>query len=200
MGKTKKTCVFDMDGVIAETHYALENKIKQKYPKFSLNNVHTYNFNKELGKEYIDLLQVPTEEIFKEFRNKEIFEEAKIAPYFIDFIENNKDKYNFVIHSLAFSDKVAQSKKIWLQKQLGSKLNYFSNIIIVIGNNKPALDNVDYIFEDSLKQLQKYNENYPNTKLILYDMPFNQKDYNKEYENVLEKCIRIKSFKNLELN
>lgn len=101
---------------------------------------------------------------------------------------------------MAFSDKVAQSKKIWLQKQLGSKLNYFSNIIIVVGNNKPALDNVDYIFEDSLKQLQKYNENYPNTKLILYDMPFNQKDYNKEYENVLEKCIRIKSFKNLELN
>ena len=75
MEKTKKTCVFDMDCVIAGTHYALENKIKQKYPKFSLNNVHTYNFNKELGTCFCCKNLIPFSErnLLISFSNEEAF-------------------------------------------------------------------------------------------------------------------------------
>lgn len=192
--KKKPICVFDMDGVISRTHYALEKELKKNYPQFSLNNVFTYNFNQDLSEIEKQLLGVPCDIIFKEFRKTTVFEEAEIAPFFLDFIEKNKDKYDFIIHSLAFSDEVAKTKKNWLKEKLGDRLNYFKDIIIVIGNNKPALDNVDYIFEDSLKQLKKYDDTYPNTKLVLYDMPFNRPQFNNSYKNILDKCKRIYNF------
>lgn len=194
MEMKKKVCVFDMDGVISNTHYALEKELKKEYPNFSMNNVFTYSFNQDLTKREQELLGVPVDIIFKEFKKNTVFEQAELAPFFLDFIEKNKDKYEFIIHSLAFSNEVAKTKKIWLQEKLGDKIDYFKDIIIVVGNNKPALENVDYIFEDSLKQLTKYNEEYPNTKLILYDMPFNRPKFNTSYKEVLDKCKRIYNF------
>lgn len=193
----KKVCILDMDGVVSRTHYSLEKELKKEYPLFSMENVLTYNFNKELGQEEMDKLGVSTDIIFKTFRNPDVFEQAELAPYFIDFLESNKDKIDFKIHSLAFCKEVGDIKEIWLEKKLGKYLKYFSDIMIEVGNNKPALENVDYIFEDSLKQLQKYYNSFPNTKLMLFNMPFNQKEYNPNFSEVLEHCTRIYSFENL---
>lgn len=189
-----KTCLFDMDGVAARTHYALETELKKTYPKFTLENVHTYNFNKELGNKEIEKLTCPIDVIFKTFRNPEVFRNAELEPSFLQFLEENKNKYKYIIHSLAFTEEVAKVKQEWLEEKLKDKLKYFEDIKIVVGNSKPALPGIDFVFEDSLKQLQKYSVGYPKTNLILYNMPFNQEEYNPEYKEIFEKCKRIYSF------
>ena len=182
----KKKVIFDMDGVIARTHYCLEKKLKERYPGFELNNVYTYYFNKELGQEKMDLLQCPHDEIFKEFCNPDVFEQAELEPGVIELMEQYMDEYEFEIHSLAYTEEVKEAKLRWLQDKFGDKLKYFSKIEIVVGKTKPALEDVAYVFEDTLKQIRKYNELNPNTKAILFDMPYNQEFYNQEYNDVFQ--------------
>ena len=197
--KEKKICLLDMDGVVVRTHYYLEKCLQKKYPKFSMENVHTYNYNKELGESEIAKLGVPIDVIFKEFRNPEIFLNAEMSPHFISFLDSHAEEYDYIIHSLAYCKEVGEVKKIWLTEKLKDRLHLFKDIIIEVGNNKPALPNVDVVFEDSLKQLKKYQTEYPKTQLVLCNMPYNQEEYNTEYKDVFEKCKRIYSFEHVNL-
>lgn len=221
----KKTYVFDMDGVFVDTHTALENKVKTKYPYFSMCNVITYDFNKKLlsfdksmlenilhkrnivvdiesENFYEDILQANRKEIFSILGELDTFEHANVFEKTSDKIKLLIDNGNHIVfNSVAYTQEIISQKDNLLNKIFN---NYPIEKRLMLGNKEKIIVQNGVFFEDSLEELVEYIQNN-NFEGIFYlvNKPYNQEDCYSEYEKYFPFITRVSSLEealNIELN
>lgn len=183
--KVSKKVVIDVDGVLLDTHSALEARLKAMGYSFEMKRVLTYDFNKSLpvekvpnwlietaDKSYDFYLNAPRSYIFREFGKAGLFQEANIyeeAIHKIKLLASIPD-VEVIIATQSYAVDVAITKRECLLEALrGYSISYKD----FIGDTKGIVEDADYIIEDCIENLNDYN-----CKKFLVDKPYNQPNFN----------------------
>lgn len=187
----KKTVVVDVDGVLHDIHAVIEKILhEQGYLDFSMSRSLTYDFNKSLKPEqapfslrntdnglYPYWLNAPRDTIYQMFREPRIFEESVFPDAMVNALRLlcRQESANVVIATQSYTPEVAQTKKRRIDELLkGCSYKY----VDFIGSNKGIVDNADYVIEDCIANLDRYDENGQSVVKILVDRPYNSEKYN----------------------
>lgn len=155
----KLKIIFDRDGVLNELHLKIAEKLGFFVEMFKNYHIeHNEHFDEDLQKA-----------ILKCFKDPQIFADTAPAQGFERLAELRADpRVELIVHSLSYSDIIAQIKKEWDQKH---GLTFFHNYIDCFGKQKKMLDAFIQV-EDCLENLEKSPAQYK----ILIDKTYNQGD------------------------
>lgn len=181
-----KTVVIDMDGVLLDVHPLLEKLLCEKGYKFSMQNVLTYDFNKSLknppaslvslgfGKK-TNYLGIKRDDIYSLFNSPSLFMDS---PFYAKAILRLKELcktrgVHVIIWTEANNDRVKNTKKCMLESVLAG---YDYEFYCSVGESKKAVEDADYVIDDSPFALDLYRSS--KCKKFLVDKPYNKAKYN----------------------
>lgn len=186
-----KTIVIDVDGVLSDIHAVVETIMHEKgYRGFNMNRVLTYDFNKSLSPDKAPFslrktdegifpywLNAPRNEVFKQFYESRVFEEAVYSNDAIKILKLlcQEKSVNVVISTQSYTPEVAQIKKRRISEILKE---YSYEYVDFIGDDKGVIDNADYVVEDCIANLDKHSEAGQTVIKILIDKWYNSEKYN----------------------
>ena len=184
---SKKVVVVDVDDVLYGLNEALESVLKDKYPKYSRENVKTWKFNSDLSDESkqalgIDLkdqtngLGVPLEDIYFRLHTTSLFRHESDFRYDIPRFKELCDKCEVVISTSGTTIDICKFKVAMLNSflnELGAKAcisvhlcsDYVTEYIAdgrstykqVRGSVPKPAIACDCVIEDSVDNLKRYD-------------------------------------------
>lgn len=188
----KKMVVIDLDGTLFDICSVIAERLD-----FKVKDIKTYDFNKSLDKgcvgcEGIVSLDDKRAEIFSLLESADIFVEA---PQVSDFVGSLKRLLSDETVEVVFNSCVSTKNSASIVQAKVDRLNelfsdYSYKVEITIGYTKPVFSDAYVVIDDSLD----YLKGYIGSSVIpcLVDQPYNQLQYNKEYEDVINGCVRVR--------
>lgn len=204
---SKKVVVVDVDDVLYGFNEALESVLKDKYPKYSRENVKTWKFNSDLSDESkqslgIDLkdqtngLGVPLEDIYFRLNTTSLFRHESDFRYAIPRFKELCDKCEVVISTSGTTVEICKFKVAMLNSflnELGAtaciSVHMCSEYVAeYVSDGKSVYKQVrgsvpkpaitcDCVIEDSVDNLKRFDST---VSKFLVDKPYNQLNYCKE--------------------
>ena len=213
----KRNIIIDLDGTFIDTHKRIQKHVNLLYPDFSMENVHTYDFNKSLKdlpklNDYFDegiikdilnnnfdtSLKAPRSFILKSLSDESIFKESKPFDKAVENVKKlmNNERFHIVFNSTAYSSKIASVK---YQQLIELYPDEKYTISVSIGE-KPLYYNSPIVIEDSLDELDRYLKANIKGDYYLIDKPYNQEIFNPKYSKLFENIKRVKDINEAILN
>ena len=187
----KPVVAIDVDGCILDIYTPLTKLLHMRgFVEFSMDRVLTYDFNKSLEQnevpEWLEKSSISGDFYLNAYRN-DIFgllssdETFMFADFYANCVEMLKKLSNVatvVLNTVSFTNSIKEIKR--------HKLDFDNIQVCSFVGTKFAVDNADYVIDDSISELDKYPEG---TKKYLVNAPYNQVKYNNS-ENNFKDIIR----------
>lgn len=172
--------IVDVDGVLLDVHAQLKKMFAENNIYYDVNDVYTYDFNKNLPD--IDKFRClpPRDLIFKLFQNPALYKYAPVDWDSIMFIRKYAEKgVKFLIYTVSYNQEVHMAKQLLFSQWFLFTPNViFKNVSSE--ENKFGMD-ARIVIEDSHINLRKYDSD---VYKFLVNRPYNSVDYNYEYADV----------------
>lgn len=174
-----RVALVDIDGTIVNTCNALKTYLAQFGKNFKPENVITYGFDGDIG--------VSKSDIFSALKEPELYKHLTLYDGVVYSLDELKNYCRVIAYTSMPNINNLQHKRKELCEWLG-----FDDILIY-DDNKPALPNIDVIFDDCLDVHESWVD-YTNTRQYLINQSYNQKIIGDCRSSLWKKVIRSENF------
>lgn len=190
--------IVDVDDVLIDLNKNIKKRInKMGYTDYKVENIKTYDLNKDINvsmlpekqRSFMDNgLGCPRELILSCYSDVESFYYAPIVKNAYEGLKLLSDKFDVLIHTSSYNMNIIRFKMdLFESKFKNLRLDYN----FCCGKEKPAFNNVFAVFEDSIPNIVKYDDE---TIKLLVDRPQNCELFNNDLLSKVKNINRVENF------